>query len=69
LAGDGSTEFALRLHRDARLRERIASLMGLGLEEFDATAPAHLRAAHGFQGGFIDHGAAANILEHGAAHI
>jgi hypothetical protein len=63
LASDGAAEFALRLHRDARLRERIASLFGQTLDEFDATAPTHLR------GGFADHGAAANILEHGVSHV
>jgi len=69
LASDAAAEFALRLHRNARLRERIASLFDQTLDDFDAPAPAHLREAHGFQGGFADHGAAANILEHGAAHV
>jgi hypothetical protein len=69
LARDASTEFALRLHRDQRLRERIAAIFGVTLDEFDAAAPSHLRDAHGFQEGFTDHGAAANILEHGSARL
>jgi hypothetical protein len=69
LARNASAEFALRLYRDSRLRERIAGVLDVSLEEFDATAPSHLRAAHGFQGGSIDHGAAANVLEHGSAHL
>jgi hypothetical protein len=69
LARDAATEFALRMRRDDALRGRIASLMGQSLEDFDASAPTHLRAAQGFQGGFIDRDAAANVLEHGAAHI
>lgn len=69
LARDASTEFALRLHRDTRLRERIAAVFDVSLEEFDAAAPSHLRDAHGFQGGVIDHGAAANVLEHGSARL
>ncbi len=62
-------QFALRLHRDPVLRERIASLLGLSLEEFDSAAPGHLRAANAFRGGFTDHGAAANVLEHGASRM
>lgn len=69
LARNASTEFALRLHRDQRLRERIAAIFSVTLEEFDAAAPSHLRDAHGFQGGVTDHGAAANILEHGSARL
>lgn len=69
LGREGATEFAVRLHRDDALRARIASLVGLGIEEFDAVAPAHLRAAHGFQGGYVDSGAVANALEHGSAYV
>ncbi|MDQ6805621.1 MAG: SIR2 family protein [Actinomycetota bacterium] len=69
LASDGAAEFSLRLHRDARLRERIASVFDLSLDEFDAVAPSHLRKAEAFRGGFTDHGVAANILEHGRAHL
>jgi hypothetical protein len=69
LAGVAAGDFALRLHRDTPLRERIGAVFGLTCEEFDASAPSHLRAAHGFQGGFADHGEAANMLEHGSGYV
>jgi hypothetical protein len=67
LADGASADFALRLRRDARLRERIAAVFGVTLDDFDAAAPTHLRKAHSFPGGFADHGAAARILEPGNA--
>lgn len=45
LSGGASTEFALHLHRDSGLRERVAATVGLSLEQFDQDAPDLLRAA------------------------
>ena len=69
LARDAAAEFALRLHENPHLRERIAAALGMTLADFDDAAPAHLREAQGFPGGFMDHGAAANLLEHGRARV
>jgi hypothetical protein len=62
-----SIAFALRAHRDPRLRERLAAVAGLSLEEFDAQAPQALRDAARFQGGFTTQGETASALETGSA--
>lgn len=67
LGGDAPTTLALRLHRDARLRDQLAAALGLSLEQFDEKAPDALRAATGIQGGFLSHGTVANALENGSA--
>jgi hypothetical protein len=62
-----SIAFALRLHRDTRLRERVAGVAGLTLEQFDEQAPQALRDAFRFQGGFTSQSEIANALESGSA--
>jgi hypothetical protein len=66
LAGGAATELALRLHRDDQLRRRVAEALGATLERFDGEAPAVIRDAHSFPGGFTDNGEVASALETGS---
>ncbi len=67
LGNQAPEEFALRLYRDPRLRARIAAVLGISLETFDATAPQLLRDAVGFQGGSSSSpGTVAQTLETGS---
>jgi hypothetical protein len=67
LSRAGSGEFARLLHVDSRLRGRVAEALEISPDEFTTIAAAELRNAFGLQGGFVDHGVAANILETGNA--
>jgi hypothetical protein len=65
LGSGASTDFALRMHRSPSLRERVAQVVGLSLEDFDAKAPGYLQDAHRFTGGFPSDRGVAQALESG----
>jgi hypothetical protein len=65
LANGAAEELALRLHSDVRLRERVAGVLGVSLEELDSKGAATLRETSGFQGGFSNHRRVAAILAEG----
>jgi hypothetical protein len=52
LASDAAPELASRMHHHEPLRRRVATMLGLTLEDFDARAPQFIRDAEPFRGGF-----------------
>ncbi|MCW2986841.1 MAG: hypothetical protein JWR63_4411 [Conexibacter sp.] len=65
LGGEAAVDLALRLHADAAVRGRVATALGVSLDDFDSRAPAGLEQARSWMESWVNPAGIAAILQEG----